>query len=117
MAYPMALELARVFKAEVVGLHVVPVSTLALLSGMPKDLRLPNEGSLLEFLRRDFGETPVVPRVQTGAVWERIVHAASLYKADLIVMATRGHDSLSDRILGSNTERVGRHAPCPVLVA
>jgi nucleotide-binding universal stress UspA family protein len=32
-------------------------------------------------------------------------------------MATRGHDSLADRLLGSNTERVVRHAPCPVLVA
>jgi nucleotide-binding universal stress UspA family protein len=35
----------------------------------------------------------------------------------LIVMATRGHDSLGDHILGSNTERVVRHAPCPVMVA
>jgi nucleotide-binding universal stress UspA family protein len=34
-----------------------------------------------------------------------------------VVMSTRGHDSFSDHILGSNTERVVRHAPCPVLVA
>jgi nucleotide-binding universal stress UspA family protein len=32
-------------------------------------------------------------------------------------MATRGHDSLADRFLGSNTDRVVRHAACPVLVA
>jgi len=42
---------------------------------------------------------------------------ARVEKADLIVMSTRGHDSFADRILGSNTERVVRHAPCPVLVA
>ena len=38
-------------------------------------------------------------------------------RADVIVMATRGHDSLADRVVGSNTERVVRHASCPVLVA
>jgi nucleotide-binding universal stress UspA family protein len=31
-------------------------------------------------------------------------------------MSLPGHDSLSGRILGSNTESVPRHAPCPVLV-
>ena len=45
------------------------------------------------------------------------METARLEKADLIVMSTRGHDSLSDRVMGSNTERVVRHAPCPVLVA
>jgi nucleotide-binding universal stress UspA family protein len=35
---------------------------------------------------------------------------------DLIVMSTQGLDSLHDQIIGSNAERVLRHAPCTVLV-
>lgn len=35
--------------------------------------------------------------------------------ADLVVLATRGHDSLWDRVAGSNTEKLIRHAGCPVL--
>ena len=40
------------------------------------------------------------------------------YAADeLIVMSTLGHDSVRDGIIGSNADRVLRHAPCSVLVA
>ena len=45
------------------------------------------------------------------------MEAARAEQADLIVMSTRGYDSLADRVLGSNTERVVRRAPCPTLVA
>ena len=44
-------------------------------------------------------------------------HLKLLEKADLVIMASRGHDSLSEEIFGSTTERVVRHASCPVLVA
>ena len=36
-------------------------------------------------------------------------------KADLIVMGTAGHSELEEMIIGSNTEKVVRHAQCPVL--
>ncbi len=44
-----------------------------------------------------------------------IVAAAQELRADLIVMATRGRDSLFDLVVGSRTERVVHGAPCPVL--
>ena len=119
LAFPLAACLARAFDAEVVGLHVVPAATLATLSGVPEGAPrvIPSEAHLWKFFEADFEETPVTAQVDHGTVWERIVHVARVEKADLIVMSTRGHDSLADRILGSNTERVVRHAPCPVLVA
>ena len=35
---------------------------------------------------------------------------------DLIVMSTQGHGSLGALIMGSTSQKVVRHAPCPVLL-
>jgi nucleotide-binding universal stress UspA family protein len=37
------------------------------------------------------------------------------HKVDLVVMGTAGHSKLEEAIIGSNTEKVVRHAKCPVL--
>ncbi len=116
LAFPLTELLARSFGAEVTVLHVIPSSHPKAGSGLPGD-GPPTEEGVRAFARQDLGEITLRPRVHTGHVWERIARTAELDGTDLIVMATRGHNSFSDRILGSNTERVLRHAPCPVLVA
>jgi nucleotide-binding universal stress UspA family protein len=50
-----------------------------------------------------------------GDVEDMIVRFAETGEADLLVMATRGPDSLADVLAGSTTEQVLRRAPCPVL--
>lgn len=50
-----------------------------------------------------------------GDVVESILHMAQVEGADLIAMATHGHDSWLDALRGSHTERVLRRAPCAVL--
>jgi nucleotide-binding universal stress UspA family protein len=119
LPFPVAHCLAVSCGAEIVGLHVVPSTSLATLSGVPEVLprTTPSEADLWMFYQADFAGIPLTAQVHSGPVWERIVHVARVEKVDLIVMSTRGHDSLANRILGSNTERVVRHAPCPVLVA
>lgn len=119
LAFPIAAFLARSFGAEVLGVHVVPSPSLATLSGIPEaqGVVIPSEASLWKFLKPDFEGVEITAQVHQGTIWERIGHVARVEKADLIVMSTRGHDSFADRIVGSNTERVVRHAPCPVLVA
>jgi nucleotide-binding universal stress UspA family protein len=111
LAFPLAATLARAFGADVVALHVV--------AGMPRTMPVVfSEAGLRNFLMPEFSGLRVTPRVfDTGAVWHHIVETARLERADLIVMSTRGHHSLADTILGSNTDRVVRHAPCAVLVA
>jgi nucleotide-binding universal stress UspA family protein len=116
-AFPIAAFLARKFAAEVVALHVVSPARLGTLEPLPPDLGAGTEETLREFFREHFDGLDVLPSVRTGHVWERIAHGALSLSNGLVVMSTRGHDSFSDRILGSNTERVIRHAPCPVLVA
>jgi nucleotide-binding universal stress UspA family protein len=118
-AFPLAARLAEALGAEVIGLHVTPGATLGALTGVADSppVVIPSEAYLWKFFQTDFATVPVNAQIHQGPVWERIVHVARTERADLIVMSTRGHDSLADRILGSNTERVVRHAPCPVLVA
>lgn len=53
--------------------------------------------------------------VQEGSVSRNVVDFAETHGVDLIVMATRGLTGVSRFLLGSNTERIVRVAPCPVL--
>ncbi|MDD5200432.1 MAG: universal stress protein [Terrimicrobiaceae bacterium] len=54
--------------------------------------------------------------VRTGVPFQEIVDTAFETNADLIVMATHGYTGLQHVLMGSTTERVVRHAACPVLV-
>ncbi len=53
--------------------------------------------------------------VRSGDVVEQILAVANEGSADLIAMATEGRQGFLDALRGSTTERVLRHAPCPVL--
>ena len=53
--------------------------------------------------------------VRKGSVYYEILQEAKETKADLIAMGTHGYSGLSHALLGSVTERVVRHAACPVL--
>lgn len=54
--------------------------------------------------------------VKTGPAHEMITTVAAESRADLICLATHGYSGLKRLLLGSTTERVIEHAPCPVLV-
>jgi nucleotide-binding universal stress UspA family protein len=119
-AFPMAALMARSFEAQVAALHVAPPPPLAVLTGMPQSdaARVASEADVRRFLCPELQAVPVEAGVYvTGSPWYRIVQAAEEQRTDLIVMSTQGHDSVRDGIVGSNTDRVLRHAPCSVLVA
>lgn len=54
-------------------------------------------------------------RVASGSVVAAITGAAQEMDADLIIMATQGRNTFPKKLIGSNTEQVLHHAPCPVL--
>jgi nucleotide-binding universal stress UspA family protein len=58
----------------------------------------------------------VEPVVRVGKVVPEVVTAAKSTGTDLIVISTHGCSRAEGTLLGSTTERVVRHAPCPVLV-
>jgi nucleotide-binding universal stress UspA family protein len=55
-------------------------------------------------------------RLGPQGVIQAIIDAARELSVDLIVIATHGHRQLERVLLGSTSEKVVRHAPCPVLV-
>jgi len=53
--------------------------------------------------------------IRVGQPHREIITAAKELGVDLIIIATHGYTGLKHTFLGSTTERVVRHAPCPVL--
>lgn len=63
-------------------------------------------------------EDPLVTwreEVTDSPVVDAVCSAADSLRADLVVMATNGRDTFSQKIIGSNTEQVLRQVSCPVL--
>jgi nucleotide-binding universal stress UspA family protein len=67
------------------------------------------------------GEVGALPcEVQTelieGSAAQAIIEAAETHKCDIIVMGSRGLGTLAGLVLGSTSQKVVAHAPCPVLI-
>jgi nucleotide-binding universal stress UspA family protein len=54
--------------------------------------------------------------LRMGTPYREILDLAENSAADLIVLGTHGHSAVHRFLLGSTTERIVRHARCPVLV-
>ncbi len=62
-----------------------------------------------------FKEVNVVEVIQWEGVFETISDKAKEHEIDLIVMGSQGASGVKEFFIGSNTEKVIRTAPCPVL--
>lgn len=125
-ALSYAVAFAREFGAHLILITVVeprvyPVDTIIIPPAM-EDATLMAVEAARESVRniRNTIDLPVgmveEPLVVTGRPYAEIVQEAARTNADLIIMATHGYTGLKHVYLGSVTERVVRHAPCPVLV-
>jgi len=88
---------------------------IGLMNPQPAAIELMHVGETAPSIRRanDGTAMPVVRRA--GDVVNTILKTAEEWNADLIAMPTAGPHGFLDAIGGSTTERVARHAPCPVL--
>lgn len=76
-----------------------------------------NAESLLKSLCQTFvaGLADVRYHIRRDDPYERIIEAAEDFRTDLIIMATHGRSGVKRLMLGSVTEKLVRHAACPVL--
>ena len=116
-----ALDLARRVGAEVTVYHVLSTDELMGhdLGGPLSHILEKYEQSLRKFLDEHFSDIlPLVEvrtKVEIGAPDDNIAQEAEKGGMDMIVLSTHGRTGLSHILVGSVTERVVRHAPCPVL--
>lgn len=61
------------------------------------------------------GDESIVTKVLFGNAWTSICQYAQDNDIDLIVVTTHGRSGLLHVLIGSTTERIVHHAPCPVL--
>ncbi|HEX8040096.1 MAG TPA: universal stress protein [Chryseosolibacter sp.] len=57
----------------------------------------------------------VTQEMRLGTAFHGMRDIIAEQKVDLVVMGTAGHSKLQEMIIGTNTEKVVRHAKCPVL--
>jgi nucleotide-binding universal stress UspA family protein len=115
VANHMGAELHAVY---VIGDYLEQISAMFPEGGLAALRRLRGyiEERMAQFARSD-GARTVTTHVDEGRPYEEIVRRAAEIDADLIVIGTAVHNSLfgGTLVLGSETERVIRNAPCPVL--
>ena len=58
----------------------------------------------------------IEPQMIEGTIAEAILDMANARKCDVIIMGSRGFGRLEGALLGSNSQKVANHAPCPVLI-
>lgn len=121
-ALRFAKEWAVLFGAEIRLLNVLePITATEDFGTVPtgrvqRDFASRARSALQELARQEFPESARVSvEVRKGTPDDEITGAACEWKADLILMATHGRGGLKHALLGSTTERVVRHASCPVL--
>ncbi len=120
LAANTAADLANTTNSE---LHLVHVSELrptflAQTEEEPAELQREAQRLLDEQLRRveQAGGTVKEAHLRQGQADEEIVELAQSLVVGLIVMGSRGHGRLRRALLGSVSESVVRHAPCPVII-
>jgi nucleotide-binding universal stress UspA family protein len=116
-----AFALARTNDAALLVVSVIDPHDLRLPGGRPKarvdqvrEARERVAHALVE-RGRNVG-VPVTFLVWTGDPGESIVAAAEAEEVDTVVVGAHGRGAIGRLLMGSVSEHVARHAPCPVLI-
>lgn len=82
------------------------------------DARMEEANAILENAVKEAGTLPCKVDAETleGSEAEVIINTAKTRGSDVIVMGSRGRGRLAGLLLGSTSQKVVAHAPCPVLI-
>jgi nucleotide-binding universal stress UspA family protein len=117
-----AAELARIMKPSEFRI-VVSYDTIPLYLGEPNmqlaiDSRKMEAEEILSRAVKEVGDIPceIHTEIIEGDAAEAIIDVATTRGSDIIVMGSRGLGRLAGLLLGSTSQKVVAHAPCPVLI-
>jgi nucleotide-binding universal stress UspA family protein len=121
-ALQYAVPFARIFNAELIVLFVLepycpaPEMTTVDWDLLENQMRANSEAQLAKIVE----DLPPVPKLRSELRVARpvseIYKAARELDASVIIISTHGRTGLSHVLTGSTTERIVRHATCPVLI-
>ncbi|HEY0742727.1 MAG TPA: universal stress protein [Chryseosolibacter sp.] len=125
-AYKLALDLAAKTKGEIMLMHVIPISNLYTtgLAGEALAFDPVYFGRMEGDIKKEFEKMKKKVADKSIAINSEIVYgdlvvsvknAIETYKIDLVIMGTSGSSGISEIFIGSNTEKVVRFSPVPVL--
>ncbi len=129
-ALRVAAEIACTSGASLEMLHVnlasiyaTPLSEFAVAADYVAEDREYDEKAAIEleklklelFNNPRFSKLDVTIRVEDGFLFSTVNNVATDDDIDLVVMGTKGASGVNEFLIGSNTEKVIRTAPCPVL--
>ena len=82
------------------------------------DARMESAKAIMQKAVDAVGDIPceIHTEIIEGPVAEAIIEVAATRKSDVIVMGSRGLGTLAGLLLGSTSQKVVAHAPCPVLI-
>ena len=82
------------------------------------DARMEEAKAVLQKTIEAIGEIPceIHTELIEGSAAEAIIDVATTRKSNVIVMGSRGLGKLAGLLLGSTSQKVVSHAPCPVLI-
>lgn len=124
-ALPVAIRIAQQEQGEIVLVRIPVLTKMPVPSGIgglklfdeQMTFRQDQSESYLGYIRQTYVDADVPMRVyvEEGDAASVIVDTAVAEDIDLIVMTTHGRTGFRRWVLGSVTEKVMRHATCPVL--
>ncbi|MCL5128796.1 universal stress protein [Algibacter sp. L4_22] len=122
-ALKTAATLAKKHDAEVLVLHMLEMSTVALtasdeLLGQQAIFFMKlAEKKFKDFLDKDYLKgVNVTPIIKHFKVFSEVNDVAKENNVDIIVMGSHGSSGIQEMFIGSNTERVVRNSEIPVLI-
>ncbi len=121
-AFDWAASLSKAYGAELVLLYVVDMNQklsaldrVAMSGYEPAIFKMEGE-KLLSSYEKEAPSISVTAEVLIGSPAEQIISATEKYKADLIVMGSRGQSQVKQVVMGSVSQYVLHHADCPVMI-
>jgi len=123
-AFGYGVSFAREYEAELVLLHVVENLTVGYASDLFPVPMAEVFQEISGYAKAELAKLAAEAREKGARVSElvvqgkpsaEIVRYAAENEVDMIVLGTHGKGMLDQALFGSTTERVMRHAPCPVL--
>jgi nucleotide-binding universal stress UspA family protein len=120
-AADVGIELAKPLKAKIAFVHVfdpsvAPGATWSVPADTLMEMSERGAKRLLTKFRERAASRSAPDFLESGVPAQKIIDAAKKWSADLIVRGSHGRGKIGGLLLGSVSQGVLHHAPCPVLV-